>query len=203
MRWPASRMLAVAAGLLAAVAALWTWLELVGPLPGERAVLAWQDDHPPWRMAPDVFALLEWFADLGTPTIATLLVAGVAAVALELAGPRVAVLVPAAAAVVLLTTLLKVVLGPTPLWASAGGHANFPSGHTAFATALFGLLAALTAEDGQRVAPPIFVALAAGMGVAMVVRGAHLPSDVLAGWAVGAAWTLALLALARPWAGRR
>ena len=50
---------------------------------------------------------------------------------------------------------------------------------------------------------PIFVAMLliiVGMGPFRVVDGAHWPSDVLAGYALGLAWTIAVLVIGLPWA---
>ncbi len=58
---------------------------------------------------------------------------------------------------------------------------SFPSGHTASAAA-FSLGVAL---ESRRLAVPVAV-LAAGVGASRVVTGAHYPSDVLAGAAIGA-----------------
>jgi membrane-associated phospholipid phosphatase len=38
------------------------------------------------------------------------------------------------------------------------------------------------------------------MGPCRVIDGAHWPSDVLAGYCLGLAWTIAVLVLGLPWA---
>jgi len=42
-----------------------------------------------------------------------------------------------------------------------------------------------------------------GIGPFRVVDGAHWPSDVLAGYALGLAWTIAVLVIGLPWATGR
>lgn len=81
----------------------------------------------------------------------------------------------------------------------AAGYA-FPSAHAASGVALYGLLALLTLRrlNGRvQVAAGALALVAVGsIGVTRVYLGAHYPSDVLAGWLVGAvvaagAWSLA------------
>ncbi|MEV7598229.1 phosphatase PAP2 family protein [Kitasatospora sp. NPDC089797] len=83
-------------------------------------------------------------------------------------------------------TLLKHLVGRT----IHGENLSYPSGHTAFATAL-ALVVALLAAQGRRRgpdgpgAPTAFgAALLAGaaMGWAQIALGAHYPTDVLGGW---------------------
>lgn len=80
----------------------------------------------------------------------------------------------------------------------AAGHA-FPSAHAASSVALYGLLTFLLVRRvGGRARTAAIVLTLAGVGVIGLTRiylGAHYPSDVLAGWLVGAvvavgAWQL-------------
>ncbi|MFG2994987.1 phosphatase PAP2 family protein [Streptomyces sp. NPDC048340] len=123
---------------------------------------------------------------LGEPVGAAALVAAIVTGCLLLRRLRAAVVVVGGAgAAVVTATLLKHVVGRT----INGGHLSFPSGHTAFLTAL-ALLAALLATGRLglgRTAGALFVlaaALVAGaaMGWAQVALGAHYPTDVLGGW---------------------
>ena len=73
---------------------------------------------------------------------------------------------------------------------------SFPSGHAALsAVTFFTLAAVLTSLQPKRRAKAfiVFVAavIVAGIGISRVYLGVHWPSDVLAGWALGAAWALA------------
>ncbi|MGW1004276.1 phosphatase PAP2 family protein [Streptomyces sp. NPDC002520] len=136
--------------------------------------------RPPWRHA----ALAMDF--LGEPTGAATLVAAIVTACLLLRRPRTAVLVVAGAGVTVgTTTLLKSLVGRT----IHGGHLSYPSGHTAFATAL-ALVVALLATGrlglGRTAGTSLVLAAAlvagAAMGWAQVALGAHYPTDVLGGW---------------------
>ena len=76
---------------------------------------------------------------------------------------------------------------------------SFPSGHSAQNAALWLLAALLIDRRLLWIAVPV-VAL---IGVSRVVLGVHWPSDVLAGWAEGAAFALLGLCLHRGLASRR
>ena len=72
----------------------------------------------------------------------------------------------------------------------------FPSGHSANAMALGLGLALIAAPDRWRLpALAAGLAFAAAVGGSRLVLGVHWPSDVLGGWAFGAAWTLLLVRL--------
>jgi undecaprenyl-diphosphatase len=135
----------------------------------------------PWRQ---VALALDF---LGEPAgSAMVIVAGVVG-CLVLRRPRAAVLVLAGAgATVGTTTLLKHLVGRT---IHGPGNLSYPSGHTAFATAL-ALMAALFATDrlglGRTAGTSLVLGagLVAGavMGWAEVGLGAHYPTDALGGW---------------------
>lgn len=135
----------------------------------------------PWRQ---VALALDF---LGEPAgSALVIVAGVVG-CLVLRLPRAAVLVVVGAAVTVgTTTVLKHVVGRT---IHGPGNLSYPSGHTAFATAL-ALMAALFATDrlGLGKAAGTSFVLGAGlvagaiMGWAEVGLGAHYPTDALGGW---------------------
>ena len=71
--------------------------------------------------------------------------------------------------------------------------ASFPSGHAMLSAVTYLTLGALLARVQQRRRIKAFllglaVILTLGVGVSRVYLGVHWPSDVLAGWCVGAAW---------------
>ena len=79
----------------------------------------------------------------------------------------------------------------------------FPSGHAVRAVAVYGLVAwLLLVLVRHRVVRLVAIPAAAGLialnGIARVALGAHWPTDVLAGVAIGAAWLACSLLLLRP-----
>jgi membrane-associated phospholipid phosphatase len=84
------------------------------------------------------------------------------------------------------------------------GHA-FPSGHAVGGVAFFLALQLLLWRNFRgplRWGGTAGLALAFAIGVAVCYTQVHFPSDVLAGWALGAAWTLGAQLLIRPRAQR-
>lgn len=135
---------------------------------------------PPWR---HVALALDF---LGEPVGAATLVVALVTGCLLLRRPRAAVLLVAGVGMTVGTaTLLKSLVGRT----IHDGSLSYPSGHTAFLTAL-ALVMALPATGRLglgRTAGTLLVlaaALVAGaaMGWAQVALGAHYPTDVLGGW---------------------
>ncbi|MDX2562143.1 phosphatase PAP2 family protein [Streptomyces sp. TX20-6-3] len=124
---------------------------------------------------------------LGEPVGAAALVAAVVTGCLLLRRPRAAVLVVAGVGLAVVTTrLLKHLVGRT---IHGDGNLSYPSGHTAFLTALalvVTLLATGRSGLGRTAGTSLvlLVALVAGaaMGWAQVVLGAHYPTDALGGW---------------------
>ncbi|MEV8032387.1 phosphatase PAP2 family protein [Streptomyces sp. NPDC086182] len=123
---------------------------------------------------------------LGEPVGAATLVVATVTGCLLLRRPRAAVLVLVGVCLTVGTaTLLKSLVGRT----IHGENLSYPSGHTAFATAL-ALAVALLATGrlglGRTAGTSLVLAaaLVAGtaMGWAQVVLGAHYPTDALGGW---------------------
>jgi undecaprenyl-diphosphatase len=136
---------------------------------------------PPWRRV----ALATDF--LGEPVGAAALVVVIATGCLLLRRPRGAVLVVAAAgAAVGAATLLKHLVGRT---IHGDDNLSYPSGHTAFLTALALVVALLAAgrpglgrAAGVSLVLGVALVAGAGMGWAQVALGAHYPTDALGGW---------------------
>ena len=84
---------------------------------------------------------------------------------------------------------------------------SFPSGHSMMAAVTWLTLAVMLARaEPQRRMKVYWITLAAlvtvAVGVSRVYLGVHWPSDVLAGWMIGAAWALLCYTVAE-WLARR
>lgn len=149
---------------------------------------------PPWvqEMVRDVTAMGS-FAFLG------LLVAGVVIYLLlaRMRGAAVLVLVSVLGGT-LLSTILKMGYDrPRPDLATMSHQftASFPSGHAMLSAVTFLTLGAILAQLAPSRALRIYCIVAAMfltliVGVSRLYMGVHFPSDVLAGWCLGAAWAL-------------
>ncbi|KAA2317121.1 PAP2 family protein [Pseudooceanicola sediminis] len=80
--------------------------------------------------------------------------------------------------------------------------ASFPSGHSMMAAVTYLTLAVMLARSETQLGIRAFyitvaAVLAMLVGISRVYLGVHWPSDVLAGWTLGAAWALGVWLLAR------
>ena len=83
--------------------------------------------------------------------------------------------------------------------------ASFPSGHAMISAAVYLTLGLMLGEawpEGRRPLLTVSVVLVLLIGMSRVYLGVHWPSDVLAGWSIGAAWALAMLEVNRWSKGR-
>jgi undecaprenyl-diphosphatase len=111
----------------------------------------------------------------------------------------------------LLSTLLKMGFDrPRPDLVPHGAlvyTASFPSGHATLSAVVYLTLGALLARVQPRFVLKFYllglaIVLTVTVGVSRVYLGVHWPTDVLAGWALGAAWALFCWAAAL-WLQRR
>ncbi|HEX3801493.1 MAG TPA: phosphatase PAP2 family protein [Solirubrobacteraceae bacterium] len=176
--------MALSGALLLLVIGLHMWLVWVGNFPGD--VWALEQGWYPQSNALNGYA--NFFQELCTPAVATLIVVVVLGVLLRHKLLRDAAGLVVACVAVALNALLKLVLGPSPLWVEAhrAGH-NFPSGHVTFVTAVIGYMGLVAWRHGRWWLAALAVALIIGVGPARVVTGIHLVSDCVAGYLLGAA----------------
>jgi undecaprenyl-diphosphatase len=220
VRW-AEREFAVLAALALAAAAAWGFAELAGEvLEGdthafdERILLALRSASdrsdplgPGWleELMRDITAL----GSTGILTFITLAVAGF--LALDRKAHAALFVVVAVGGGMLLSTLLKMGFDrPRPDLVPHGAivyTASFPSGHSMLAAVVYLTLGALLARVQPRLVLKLYllglaILLTVAVGASRVYLGVHWPTDVLAGWAVGAAWALFCWAAAL-WLQRR
>lgn len=181
-------MLVLGGACLALLLLLRLWLEVVGALPGERAIDA---RVPDLGSLPGLHDLNLFFQAAGTPALALLTVPVALWFSWRAAGWRAALLVAVATFGVLVNAALKELSGPTPLMRELHSAAslNYPSGHTAYAALLCGSLAWI-AWPRRRDIAFVLLALAGAMGVSRITIGAHFVSDVMAGYLFAVVWLL-------------
>lgn len=182
--------------LVAVVPLIWLWLTRVGPLPGDRIFA------PSLRRGPvpeQVDSALDFFSAMGSPVVAVVLAAVGAIVVAGRVGWRLGLVVVASLGAVLLADLFQRIAGPSPLMEEVRPTTalpNFPSGHVVFAAATLGTLALVASRTGHRDVGYVFAGIVVLMGPARIAAKAHLFSDVVAGYALGGAWVLAVAAAA-------
>ncbi len=97
---------------------------------------------------------------------------------------------------------------PTPFFGAIPKTYSFPSGHSLFSFCFYGVLAGLLSGRVRSIPLRILMWIIAALlvlaiGTSRVYLGVHYPSDVLAGYLVGAIWTASMVALDRERQRRR
>jgi undecaprenyl-diphosphatase len=217
----ARREFSVLATLALAVVAVWGFVELAGEvLEGEthafdeRLLLALRSaSDPSDPLGPGwLEELMRDVTGLGSTVVLTFITLSVAGL-LALEGKRHAALfvIAAVGGGMLLSTLLKLGFDrPRPELVPHGAlvyTASFPSGHATVSAVVYLTLGALLARVQQRLVLKLYllglaILLTVAVGISRIYLGVHWPSDVLADWAIGAAWALLCWAAAL-WLQRR
>ena len=203
---PSRRTLAVAAALVAANLALFVLiaedlLEGGGLISHDESVLAWFVDHRTdrWIRVAKLVSTIGAFVSL---TIIGVLL-GVwlwrrGSQAMLAAAPLASLLLASLASTVAKSTFDRD-RPPVTVHATTVTLAAFPSGHATDAEAFFlaaGLTLALTIAHHRRFQGLLVATgllLAALVGVSRLVLGVHWLSDVVAGWALGSAFAVAVV----------
>ncbi|MEO5737737.1 MAG: phosphatase PAP2 family protein [Variovorax sp.] len=171
------------------------------------------------RVAQEVRATHPWVADvmrdlsgMGSTTVIVLFTV-ICLGYLVLVSARATALLVAAAVVsgTVLVSLFKAGFGrlrPDAAFAEmVAPGLSFPSGHASISAIVFLTLGALIASSRSLTTERLYILAAAGLmtflvGISRVALGVHWATDVLGGWALGAAWALAWLLAARRLAKR-
>ena len=196
--------LTVAAGLLA----VWAFAGLTQDVVGHDEMALVDPRFEAWVVAHRTAAIttgmevVTWLGSLAT-IVPLLLAAVVILVARRRDWRGAAMLVIAVAGAVGLYDVVKLVIGrPRPaaaLWIGHYSGAAFPSGHATQVVAFYGMLAILlSARRSARAQALLWIGAALItilVGASRVYLGAHWLSDVLAGYALGAAWVALVVAI--------
>jgi membrane-associated phospholipid phosphatase len=182
-------------------------LESDGVTVADRPVLSFLAAHrEPWSITA-----ARVITDVGSPMGAavTALVMGVGVSWLRRSWLPLLVMILGGAGIAVINTVLKRLVSrhrPPPVTAVVGEQGfSFPSGHTTGTTVVWLLSAWMMGRwvIGPR-AGRIMVWIGAllmivTVGVTRVFLGVHFPSDVLAGWALGAAWAVSTALAVTVW----
>ncbi|MFC4174417.1 phosphatase PAP2 family protein [Microvirga sp. GCM10011540] len=194
---------------LAAAGAIWAFVELADEVVegsthaiDRRLLLALRSEADPAEPLGPAWLeeMMRDFTALGGVGVLTLLTVGAVGYLFLTDKWRAALAVLlSVAGGILLSTLIKMGFDrPRPDLVSHGSYvytASFPSGHSMMAAVVYLTLGALLArvQSPKRAKAYILVSavlLTILVGISRVYLGVHWPTDVLAGWAVGAAWAL-------------
>ncbi len=182
-------------------------VESDGITAADRPVLGLLAAHrqPWWTTAATVIT------DMGSPVGAAVTGVAVGVVMAWLRRswlPLVIIILGGAGIAVINTTVKELVSRSRPPQNTAvlGAHGfSFPSGHTTGTTVVWLLSAWMIGHwmIGRRIARIILwtgaLLMIGAVGVTRVYLGVHFPSDVMAGWALGAAWTVIIALVVKVW----
>jgi undecaprenyl-diphosphatase len=195
--------------LAASAAGLWAFIEIAEEVVegsthavDEKLVLLFRTAGdlsdplgPPW-----LEEAVRDFTALGGVAVLTLITLAVIGFLLVARSPRAAIAVAAAVSGgMLISSLLKLSFDrPRPDLVPHGPivyTSSFPSGHSMMAAAVYltlGTMVARVLPDMRMRAYVISVSIAVSIlvGLSRVYLGVHWPTDVLAGWVLGASWAL-------------
>ena len=164
------------------------WLLSRHPFPGDPWAAQVGAAHKPWL----VYAITRVYQQVGRPLVAIGEVAVMLVWLWRGSGRRAAEGLLIALLASATCGLIKTLCGPTPLWLALHHvGSNFPSGVVTFVTASGGYIGAVAYRRGRRIVPVVVLVVIAGAGPARVLGGQHLLSDILGGYALGAAWLIA------------
>lgn len=194
--------------LLTAVA-IWTFIEVAGEVTegsteaiDRKLLVLMRDPADPSRpLGPAwLHQMMRDFTGLGGTGVLTLItLSATGFLLLERKGHAAALLLIAVVGGTVLSNVLKLGFGrPRPSFGSIDAiltSASFPSGHSTMAAVVYLTIGALIARmrpDPRVRAYVLFLAVLVTLivGISRIYLGVHWPSDVLAGWAIGAAWAL-------------
>lgn len=185
---------AVYASTAIIVGVSWVLLVTERSLPGDRELSEHIHERglPGWERS-----IAEGLDALGDPLPATVATLAVAAVIAVRDSRRAGWFALSTVGVVAITTAIKLLVERERPTLGLGLDPSFPSGHTAFATSVFGYLAVVEFRARHWFIAGFAAGVVIAMGPSRVLLGVHWASDVVAGYFIGATWLVFVLRLAR------
>ena len=206
--------LALTVGVVAVLALGLSFGEILDHvLDGEGVAVA---DRPVARFLaghrePWLITVAQLISHLGSPVGATLTgtVVGVALARIQRSWLPLIVMVLGAGGIGLINMTVKRLVGrdrpPLAMAVLGEDGFSFPSGHTVGTTVVWLLSAwmigrwVITRRSGKAAVWAGALLMIVAVGTTRVFLGVHFPSDVLAGWVLGAAWAVTIALVANVW----